>query len=285
MRRRKFNYSEIATLKRCPRKWKFIYVENLEPLKPSRALIFGQLVHNCLAEYYRGGDILKPLNTWWSEIVSSDLFVEEIEDFEKKKNELEIILTSYKSFAEENDDFTPVSVETKFVKRIGRSLSYLSGIIDLVARDKDGHLILVEHKTTSVSPDFNHIVLDDQIAYYNWALQEIFGERVLYILYNIILIKVLKTKPNNFFFREKIYRTEKELENVEAQLVSQSRLLREAYRGELNFRNPTKDCLWDCSFRELCILEMKGVPYYDLVKTQFKRREVEEENGSRGENS
>ena len=61
------SYSSISLYQRCPRKWKFRYIEKV-PTKASEALAFGGAIHNTIEDYLRsGGDLLAIWESRWVE--------------------------------------------------------------------------------------------------------------------------------------------------------------------------------------------------------------------------
>lgn len=61
------SYSSISTYQRCPRKWKFRYIEKI-PVVTSTALAFGGAFHSTIEEYLRvGGDLLDHWEEKWVE--------------------------------------------------------------------------------------------------------------------------------------------------------------------------------------------------------------------------
>ncbi len=69
-----------------------------------------------------------------------------------------------------------------------------------------------------------------------------------------------KLKKGSYYFkREKIYRNKEHLENIKRELYNTVRDMRNCYRDtSFIYRNPTQDCIWDCSYRDLCIAEITG---------------------------
>ncbi|MDI6840471.1 MAG: PD-(D/E)XK nuclease family protein [bacterium] len=72
-----------------------------------------------------------------------------------------------------------------------------------------------------------------------------------------------------FFKRHYVHRTPEEIAEVGAELYEISRDM----RGCRVFRNATKDCSWDCPYRELCIMEYKGVKDDFYIDANFTKNE------------
>ncbi|MEE4195245.1 MAG: PD-(D/E)XK nuclease family protein [Anaerolineae bacterium] len=61
------SYSSISTYQRCPRKWKFRYIEKI-PTLSSAPLAFGGAFHNTIEDYLiAGGDLRDHWQTRWTE--------------------------------------------------------------------------------------------------------------------------------------------------------------------------------------------------------------------------
>lgn len=61
---------------------------------------------------------------------------------------------------------------------------YYQGRIDLVARDRHGKIVIVDHKTAGRLEDTEHLEMDEQCGSYAWALQEMLGIQVDSVIYN-----------------------------------------------------------------------------------------------------
>lgn len=76
------SYSSISTYQRCPRKWKFRYIEKI-PTIASEALAFGGAFHNTIEQYLKvGGDLLAHWEEKWVEKTQEEdvLFDTETDD-------------------------------------------------------------------------------------------------------------------------------------------------------------------------------------------------------------
>lgn len=79
----------------------------------------------------------------------------------------------------------------------------------------------------------------------------------------------LKELDRPFFKRHRIHRTPEELAHIQEELYEMSRDM----RGCRIYRNATKDCSWDCPYRELCIMEYKGIKDDFYIENNFDTRE------------
>jgi hypothetical protein len=74
------------------------------------------------------------------------------------------------------------------------------------------------------------------------------------------------TKP--FFTQLNSYRNEHELKVIEKELYDVSKDIRQ---GRI-FRNQTSNCSWDCPYRELCVMDMKGADAESYIELNFEER-------------
>lgn len=77
---------------------------------------------------------------------------------------------------------------------------------------------------------------------------------------------------NKFFKRDQIYRSSTELGNFEIDLQD----IVDDIKGTMNtakfYRTPTRDCVWECPFREVCIMEYKGLDVEEVCNIKFVKR-------------
>lgn len=163
--------------------------------------------------------------------------------------------------------------------------------------EDDGRLKLMEHKTAAAIST-KHLSLDDQAGSY-WAIatnvlrhqglirpkQTLAG-----ITYNfarkakpdprpmnadgLYLNKdgsVSKTQGSPRFVREFITRTAQE-RRTQIQRIQNEALAMEAFReGDLPlYKNPTKDCSWDCDFFDMCELQESSSDWEDFRDAMFR---------------
>lgn len=84
----------------------------------------------------------------------------------------------------------------------------------------------------------------------------------------------LKTKGNAFFRRDYVSRSKDEVIQQQLQIYQEAK---DMLSVENYYPNPTRDCSWDCDFKEVCsILQARGdaEPVIDMM---YQQRESEEE--------
>jgi hypothetical protein len=166
--------------------------------------------------------------------------------------------------------------------RDGKPIVRLVGTFDGVYRDlDDGQLKLMEHKTAAQIVT-SHLSLDDQggtyvtVATHSLREQGLIGpkESITEVTYNFIrkgtrdarpvdsaglsLNKdgtVSKSQPTPLFKRETLTRTHVEQVSQLRRIAAEVEHMNEIREGYLDlYKNPTKDCSWDCDFFTMCEL-------------------------------
>jgi hypothetical protein len=184
----------------------------------------------------------------------------------------------------------------------GQPIVMFCGTYDGVYRDLEtGHIYLFEHKTAKAIST-NHLTLDDQASgYLMVAAQELRASKAISksdqvrgVTYNfarkafaderprnedgLYLNKdgsISKQQPAAYFLRHSVIRTVHE-RNTQLGHISAEALTMAAFdSGELPlYKNPTRDCSWDCPFYQMCVLhEAGGNDWQDLRDATFKVRD------------
>jgi hypothetical protein len=167
--------SRLKAYRRCQRYHHHRYVEGYRPVTDSEALRFGTLMH-------RG------LEVWWRELLE-DPAIDEHVQLERAVDELavekdpyvriraEVLLAGY-HLMWRDEGLVPLAMEQPFEcdlvnpKTGAASRTYrLAGKIDVLARTRDGRVVVIEHKTAGVdigvgSTYWQQLRLDGQVSTY-----------------------------------------------------------------------------------------------------------------------
>ena len=91
------------------------------------------------------------------------------------------------------------------------------------------------------------------------------------------ILEFLRNKPDGFYRREAVARTKYELEHFAQNLIPEAR----AMNSKLTplYPSPTRDCSWDCQYRDLCLCETTGGDLDSLIESLYEfapggRREI-----------
>lgn len=214
------------------------------------------------------------------------------------------ILEAYVEQYGRDESWSIIAPETPFQIDIpsrsgNRTLVTYAGTFDLVYRDlTDGKIKLGEHKTAKAI-SLSHLPLDDQAGSY-WAIASQVlehsgaikkGEVLDTITYNFLrkslpdqreqnaegkyLNKngtISKVQPAPLFVREEVYRSSRERANQIERIANEAQWMNIIRSGKAPpYKTPTRDCSWDCSFYEMCMLhERGGDDWKEYKRSMFK---------------
>lgn len=249
----------MAKYRRCRQKYKWQYVENLLE-QPSAGQRRGTVGHHALAKWYGGGyDDEIAFQAAADKMTQFE--IEDGNDYTKDWTSFETILPRYFKWARANDLFEDViAVEHKFDIDLG-GVAVLTGYIDAIVVDQ-GHQWLMEHKFLKQASG-NHISIDPQISIYVLAAREL-GYNIRGVMYNAIRMTLKGKAAIEPVARFRAYRNVEALDYIKEELILQAVEMMEflANPPEKVYREPTKDCSWDCSFYNACLaINDDGNPY------------------------
>src|SRR5262249_23024932 len=181
------SHSRINRYLLCPEQYRFYYIENLRLKFPSASLVFGQVVHQSLAELFnKKSDPIDFFLRTWSELKDVKLTYSKKQTWEKLQVSGQGLLQKFVN--EELPRITHVrAVEKKFELNItGFDLPFI-GIIDLIAEVEDKNTV-ADFKTAASDYEEHEAPLSDQLTAYKLAEPE--AEQVAYW----VLIKTKEPK-------------------------------------------------------------------------------------------
>jgi hypothetical protein len=245
---RKLSHSSMASWRRCRARFYWGYVKNYTT-RSSEGQRRGSISHAALAEWYRSYDETKAIQT-----ASDALFEYEHTDDRDYSDEwelTEIVLRRYFEWSRHNDNFKAIELEIRKDINIGPypMIAIIDGIVELHGK----HWVL-EHKFEKRA-SINHIDLDQQISIYILAGRKL-GYDIEGAIYNVIRVAKGGVAEQDPVLRKMVYRNQEGLDVVERELELQAREIHNFIdtQGEnAVYRNPTKDCSWDCSFYNACL--------------------------------
>lgn len=159
--------SKVKTFLRCPKKFEYRYVENLQPRRKELPLERGTWIHECLEAYYKGKDWKKTHAKLTKQF--RQLFEEEREMLGNDlPQECERIVKSYLNHWDDSD-WKIIAVELEYnIKIRGRQYK---GKIDLVIKDNLG-VWVIDHKTNKTMPKEATPIMDPQMTLYAAVLEK-----------------------------------------------------------------------------------------------------------------
>lgn len=306
---RLISHSEIATFKRCRRKWWLAWYRGLRFGRelPTGPRAIGDRVHRALATWYvpEGTERVQP-QTALEALITSDTqaVLEKFKDDEgllgilakmKKDDDTErAMLEGYMQWLEEtgaDSNYEILASETyqdallPGVHGRGGVAVYIIAKLDAKIRRKtDGALRFMDHKTVA---DFASktmlLAIDEQMLWYD--LIEVLtntplGERSGGAIYNMLrrVKRTAQAKPP-FYQRQEILHNRAQIEAFYAQLygtvndlLSLERRLDEGVSHQVAaYPNPNPNCTWDCDFRLVCPLYNDGSRVEAMIETYYEK--------------
>lgn len=221
----KYSTTERQDFKFCRRQWDFASPsrQGYEKKQSHEALWMGTGIHHVLELFYReGAEVVEEWNKWVDSELErlTDLVPERMrEEFLKRSEEVRILgegmlenyaIWSLKADNSEDIGFKEIlSVEKEFqvpVRDADGNVArwtdregtvweiHLVGRLDMLVEDFYGRIWLLDHKTSKDKLDPEHLLMDDQMTIYIWAVQQILGKPIEGAYYNV-LRKKLPTIP------------------------------------------------------------------------------------------
>lgn len=178
------SYSQVSTYMACPLKYRFSYIEALEPEFIPAALPFGGAVHEALAFYYTGlrnykkayslESVIEVFSTTWN--LSNESEPVRFDKGETKESLARLGETMLKTFYENVRPGEVMAVELPFKLNLNNGVKPLPlpivGTIDLVERDENGRVWVVDHKTASRKYSDSKTDDDLQLTIYTLAISQ-----------------------------------------------------------------------------------------------------------------
>lgn len=180
--------SKLRTYRRCPRRYRFKYVEKLEPRKRSVQLERGSWIHALLEAYYTGED-WKAVHKEFSKRFF-DYDEETREDLGDLPNECKRIMLSYIRYWRDIDQhYRVIDAELDEYVTLPDGIT-LQIIVDLVLEEKrTGKLWAWDHKTRKSFESYEGMVLDPQLTLYFMGLEILGYKPMAGVVYNEIRTK------------------------------------------------------------------------------------------------
>lgn len=260
-----FSHSSLACYRRCRYQYYLKYVKDY--VSPAgKGQIKGTAGHAALAEWYTNGyDDTKAIKKASGIITNTEL--ETGWSMEAEWDELQMMLMRYFAWARVNDNFETIAVEQEYEIEVNGLK--LMGFIDGIVR-KGEYNYLLEHKFVKQAST-QHIALDMQVSIYMLAAHKL-GYNPMGTMYNIIRMGEGKKSTEEPVLRTIAYRNVEGLQLIEIEV---GRMMEEVQKflteGGSVYRNPTKDCHWDCSFYDVC-LSLNDSGEAESVLNRFSKR-------------
>jgi len=180
-----YSYTEITTFRRCPRKYYYSRVLNLEPVQTGWRIDFGSWMDELLNAHYRGED--------WAvkQAELTEQWEAEVLPFTDDEELLEVPGLADAVMHRYLERYPDSEWEVLHVQDSFR-IDGIGVTPDLVVRDtRTGKIWVVDHKTSSRIPDEWDLMADTQHLLYVAAMRSLYGkDEVAGIIFNYIRSKL-----------------------------------------------------------------------------------------------
>lgn len=231
------SHSRVSRYLLCPEQYRLYYLEKLRPVVPSASLVFGQVMHQCIAGLLqKQSDPLTCFQDTWGMVQKVNLTYKERESWEKLKACGEGLLKKFVT-----DELPKLKNIRAVEKPFELSITSLDlpfiGIIDLTA-DVSGKATVVDFKTAGSAFDPHEVILSDQLSAYN------LGEPGVEQLALCVLIKTKEPKIEWHF-------TNRSGQQLTEYLDKAGYVAHEISAGRF-YKRPGVWCSW-CDYLPVCV--------------------------------
>jgi RecB family exonuclease len=162
------SYSRINRYLHCPEQYRLYYIEKLRPRFPAATLVFGQVIHAAIAQFFiEHGKPETFFGSAWDEVRKIDLTYNQKDSWEKLRAVGAGLLGKFgEEYPRKINRVT--GVEKRFEIRITSFTAPLVGYIDLIA-EIDGKRTVLDFKTAAASYEEHEVTLSDQLTAYQLA--------------------------------------------------------------------------------------------------------------------
>jgi len=162
------SHSRVNRYLLCPEQYRLYYVENLRPKLTAAALVFGKVMHEALAKFFRNQeDPAWTFRALWQEVNRIDLAYNSRESWEKLNASGQALLGKF--IREEASRIGNIrGCEQTFELAFTNLELPFVGVIDLLA-DVDEVSTVVDFKTSASAYEDHEVILSDQLRAYQLA--------------------------------------------------------------------------------------------------------------------
>lgn len=247
----KVSHSMLATFRRCPYKFRLSYLDDYQT-SSSLGLHRGSAGHAAMEYYYDDRENVTEqamVEYAWEHYAGRVNADHDLQMDPSEFDLLEAALRRYYPWAQANDKFKVLETEKHFEIELGPYT--LQGYIDGVVEEA-GQVWILEHKFLK-QVSTKHLPLDPQVSIYMLGALQL-GLEPAGVMYNMVRMSSGPTAQREPVKRVRVYRNPEGLITFAQDLVAQADHINMMIDEDLTFfRNPTKDCTWDCPFNNVCL--------------------------------
>lgn len=259
------SHSAQVDLVTCEKRYHWSRIAKL-PVEPSKAMAKGSFIHALLGAWWGGKpwqeEAMTQVQEWRDAHPYIDPMTGELGHAPDPEwmADMTWLMDRYDRFyAGGRDEVEVVAIERPFKVRVPSKYAWFTGRWDMLVRDQQGRLWVVEWKSMSDWDTLEQYVWAPQLSLYYWAAwaDKTLGERPYGILLDALkTYHWVKDRPLEDSFRRRwLDRSPEQLDNTIAELAAGMVRARELRKGAFPLRNVDRHCGW-CPFREPCRNEL-----------------------------
>ena len=181
-----FRGTEAQDFMRCPKRYDYAWLQNLQPKQRNAKLAVGSAIHKFLEVLYKTKAPFSSLDQMEAYLEQECSGMDEVEYNDLKTLAINVC-EHYLKHYNLDPGWTVVEVEMPFRIHLEGRINYI-GTIDLLIKDADGKHWIVDHKTTSNLDIYDkNSDMDRQISRYWWSIERCMDIKIEGFIYNIIL--------------------------------------------------------------------------------------------------
>lgn len=192
--------SEARSFHRCEQQHYYVYRQGLKRRLEGRPLKLGNWLHYTLQHMYDGtgwkGALDKLVAEEWDV-----LFPEERTYYGDLPAQVSAIMRSYEEYYKDDEFELVLPPETAFDVTVETTNFFVRflGKVDLVVRDRGGHIFTTDHKSSISIPNEHESktfqTMEPQLTLYPWAIERQYGVKTYGTMYNYVKTSV-PTRPH-----------------------------------------------------------------------------------------
>lgn len=263
------SHTKLATFRRCKQQYYWKYLKKYFP-KPSIGQSRGSAGHAALAVWHKDYNVKTALDAAWTKWYGDGF------DDSDEWQLLQKALNNYFAWSYKNDSFILEESEFKFTLQFETEpVITLVGYVDGILSDANRFWLLENkfQKRASV----RNLDMDAQVTLYLMAMSNLRND-IDGVLYNAVRIGDTKIAVKEPCLRSKIYRSKNGFNTVAGEIVAQAlEMVRFEQEEQAPYRNPTRDCSWDCPFYSVCLSMLDdGIESEELLRASCNNNDEEQ---------